>query len=101
MSDTGSIRPLQRILYLKRYPAFMYLPGSELAALAQQARERFFAKGETLLRDEKPVPAIHFIVDGRVRRRRGGRDLGSAGPRVALGSLEVFARDEHRLLATA
>lgn len=101
MSDTGSIRPLQRILYLKRYAAFANLPAPELAALAQQARERFFAKGEVLLRDEEPVPAIHFIVDGRVRLARRGRDLGTAGPGLALGSLEVFARDERGLLATA
>ena len=101
MSDTGSIRPLQRILYLKRYPAFTTLPAPALAALAQQTRERFFAKGAVLLRDDEPIPAIHFVVDGRVRLKRGDRDLGSAGTGLALGSLEVFARDEHGLLAIA
>ena len=101
MSDTGAIRPVERILYLKKLPMFANLPSAELTALAQNARERYFSKGEVLLREGEAVGTAYLIVDGRVRVTRGGFVLGDLGPSARLGALALLARDEQGIHAVA
>jgi CRP-like cAMP-binding protein len=77
------------------------LPSAELAALAQNTRERYFSKGEELLREGEAVGSIHFIVDGKVQVTRGGRVLGEVGPGTPLGGLALLARDDRGIQAVA
>lgn len=84
---------LARILHLKKAAIFGSLPTEDLAIVAESMRERFFPKGTLILREGEPVTAIHVIVDGQVHLRRGGRDLGHAGPGVGLGGLGLIAGD--------
>ncbi len=101
MPESRSIRPVERILYLKKLDMFANLPSPELTALAQNTRERTFKKGEVLLHEGEPVGAIHLIVDGAVNASRHGTFLGRFGPGAALGGLAILARDSHGLHAVA
>ena len=101
MPETGTIGSLERILYLKRLPMLANLPSAELAALAQNTRERYFSKGEELLREGEAVGVIHLIVHGRVRVSRGGRVLGEMGADAPLGGLALLARDDRGIGAVA
>jgi CRP-like cAMP-binding protein len=101
MPETGAIGSLERILYLKRLPMFANLPSAELAALAQNTRERYFSKDEELLREGEAVGTIHLIVEGRVRVSRGGRALGEMGAGAPLGGLALLARDDRGVEAVA
>ncbi len=84
---------LARILHLKKAAMFGSLPTEDLAIVAEAMRERFFPKGSVILREGEPVTAIHVIVDGQVHLRRGGRDLGHAGPGAGVGGLGLIAGD--------
>jgi CRP-like cAMP-binding protein len=101
MREAVAIGMLERVLHLKRVPVFANLGSVELAALAQNTRERQFARGEALLREGEASVTIHFIVDGRVRMRRRGVDQGIAGPGAPVGGLGVLGRDEEGLDAVA
>jgi len=92
---------LERVLFLKTIPTLAKLPSAELAALAEHARELFFARGSALMRDGEPVRAVYHVLDGSVRLRRHGRDLGLADRRTAVGALLLLARDEQGLSAVA
>jgi CRP-like cAMP-binding protein len=101
MSETGTIGSLERILHLKRLPMLANLPSPELAALAQNTRERFYSKGDVLLREGEAVGTIHLIVDGKVRVSRGGKVLGEMGAGAPLGGLALLARDDRGVEAVA
>jgi CRP-like cAMP-binding protein len=101
MPETGTIRPVERILYLKKIPMLANLPSPELAALAENARERYFSKGQELLREGEPVSTVYLIVDGSVRVSRGNTILGNLGPGAPLGGVSLLARDERGVRAVA
>lgn len=92
---------VQRVLLLKRGRFTGNLPASDLALVVEYLRERTYAAGEVLLTEGAPVPAAHFIADGTVLLRRGGRDVARAEAGTELGGLEMLARTESALSAVA
>jgi CRP-like cAMP-binding protein len=92
---------VERVLYLKRLPVLSMLTGPQLALVADQMEERFFAKGTALLREGEAAGALYFPIEGRVHLSSRGRVLGHAGPGLAVGPFHVLARDERGLGAVA
>jgi CRP-like cAMP-binding protein len=101
LPEAGTIRVVERILHLRKLGMLANLPSLELAALAQNTRERTFAKGEPLFREGEVVSAVHLIVEGQVTATRHGTVLGRFGPGTALGGLAILARDHNGLRAVA
>lgn len=95
------IGSFERILLLRRLETLAGLPTRELGVLAEAARERFFAKGERLLREGEPVPSVSIVVEGLVSARRRGRTLPPCGPGTGFGGLSLLARDPEGLDAVA
>ena len=96
-----SAGPVERLLYLKRMPLLAMLSGTQLGVVADQMRERFFAKGSVLLREGEAPGALYFPIEGRVHLTSRGRLLGHVGPGLAVGPFHVLARDERGLGAVA
>ncbi len=95
------IGTLERILYLKKVPAFSQLPNDSLAALAELLRERSFPKDAVVQREGEPVSRIQFVLDGYIRASRGGTPVAGAGPGTPMGALAVLARDSRGYLGIA
>ena len=87
------VSTVERLLYLKSLPTLAGLPAAELATLAERASERFFHKGDTILREGQPVTAIYLVVEGALAIRRRGRFVARVGPGAGVGGLGLFARD--------
>jgi CRP-like cAMP-binding protein len=92
---------VERLLLLRRAPWIGTLPAQELALIGDQARPRAFARGEVLLREGEAIGSLYLVVEGRVRLRRGGREVGQAGPGSGVGGLGLLARDEQGIEAVA
>jgi CRP-like cAMP-binding protein len=101
MPPDREVGALERIFYLKSLPPLEGLGGAELAVIAGYMQERFFRAGNALLREGDPVNAIHFVVDGAVRLRRRGRDLGLVRAGAPVGGLEMLAREAEGIEAVA
>jgi CRP-like cAMP-binding protein len=95
------IGSFERILLLRRLEMLARLPTRELGVLAEAARERFFAKGERLLREGEPVPSVSIVVEGLVSTRRHGWALLPCGPGASFGGLSLLARDPNGIEAVA
>src|SRR5262249_49284185 len=100
-ADNRRIGGVERVLLLKKVPALAALPGHDLAALAEQAREQFFRQGTALLRAGEPTHAVHFVTEGRVRVQRDGWDLGEVAVASGVGALSILARDQQGIEAVA
>jgi CRP-like cAMP-binding protein len=94
------VGPLDRVLFLRTLPILEGAAPQHLAAVAQHARERFFPKGNLLLRRGEPAEAAYLVVEGRVAMTRDGRSE-SLGPGEAVGFLQLLARAEHEVEARA
>ncbi len=88
------IGPLEAALHLKSLQALQDLPRAELAVLAQQTRERHFAKGAVLFQSGVPVGGFHLIVEGRVRASGPEHGDKVLGPGEVLGLLTLLSRSE-------
>jgi CRP-like cAMP-binding protein len=95
------VGPLERVVHLRTLPGLGSLAPHQLAAVAQHARERHFAQGQSLQRAGRPAGAFYVVVDGGVRVERPGMPPRLAGPGDQIGFLEVLAQAEAALDAAA
>lgn len=100
-ADARRIGSIERLLHFKRIPALAGLAAHDLAALAELTSVQHFPEGALLLREGEPCSAAYFIVEGRVRLRREGADLGEVGVGTGIGALSILARDERGMEAVA
>lgn len=95
------VGPLDRVLYLRTLPVFEPLGSEALAAIAQHARERFFRRGSTVLRPDRPAHAVFVVVDGLISIYRDARRVEDAGPGEAVGFLHLLSRTTEGIEARA
>jgi CRP-like cAMP-binding protein len=91
---------VERVLYLKRFPALAGLPTADLTAIAELQVERSFRAGELVLRSGE-ARGVYFVLEGAVGCRRRGRFVGRVGPGDGFGGLVLFARDREGIDAVA
>ena len=87
-----ALPPLERLLHLKRVPLLSGLPASEVAVLADAARERLFPRGAVVFREEDQASAMHFVAEGALANFRRGIRVGVVRPGGGIGGLAVLAR---------
>lgn len=92
---------IERILYLKQLPVIGTLPSSDLALVADRMRERFFKKGEWLLREGEPARAFYTVVDGNLHVSRQGDTIGHTRAGGVVGGFAIIGRDERGLSVRA
>jgi CRP-like cAMP-binding protein len=97
----GQIGTVERILFLKRLPAFEGLAPALLGVVADNALERHFRPGDVMLREGEPIRSLYTMVDGRVHITRRGQLLGHAGSGATVGGYAMFARDPDGIGAVA
>jgi CRP-like cAMP-binding protein len=89
---------LKRILALRQFRVLAAAELRELASLAENVSEARFAKGAVLAKAGVRQQALHLVLDGEVELQPSGQCV---GPRDVLGALEVFAKREPTMTATA
>jgi CRP-like cAMP-binding protein len=89
--EDRQVASVERLLHLRKAPIIGSLPSEPLAAIADAARVRAFQRHAVLLREGEPLSAIHFVIEGEVCLRRGGRVLGHLGPGAAIGGVATLA----------
>ena len=101
--DDGArlVTPLERLMYQRSLPLFGSLPASELAVLAEYARERHFRRGHALLREGEPTPSIFLLVEGEVQLRRRDHTFRMFRGHDAVGVMALLARLSDGVEATA
>ncbi|HKV82218.1 MAG TPA: Crp/Fnr family transcriptional regulator [Candidatus Sulfotelmatobacter sp.] len=91
---------------VKRMVLFRELSLSECGEIAMRARERVFAPGETIFREDDPVGFVYAVASGRVKTIRSNR-LGKliilhlAGPGEVLDGLGLSMGSNHIFTAQA
>lgn len=99
--ESRPVSQLERILHLKRSTTLAQMPAADLAIIADNTRERFFRRGEWLLREAEPIPAVYVVVEGTLHVRRNGRELGHACAGAAVGGLGIVAGETGGIEARA
>ena len=92
---------IERILYLKQLPVIGTLPSSDLVLVADRMRERFFKKGDWLLRESEPVRAFYAVLDGNLHVSRGGNTIGHTRAGGIVGGFAIIGRDPRGLSVRA
>jgi CRP-like cAMP-binding protein len=88
---------VERILYLKQLPVIGNLPSADLTLVADRMRERFFRKGEEVLREGEPTRAFYAVTDGTLHVSRGGTTIGHTRAGGVVGGFAILGRDPRGL----
>ena len=92
---------VERILYLKQLPVIGTLPSSDLALVADRMHERFFKKGEWLLREGEPARAFYAVIDGNLHVSREKNTIGHTKAGGVVGGFAIIGRDPRGLSVRA
>lgn len=67
------VGPLERTLHLQSLSMFEGVRSAQVAHLARLLNEEYVPAGAVLFREGEPAARVHFIVEGSIENRRGGR----------------------------
>jgi signal-transduction protein with cAMP-binding, CBS, and nucleotidyltransferase domain len=101
MDNVLFVGPLDRVLVLRTQPMLEGLPPGQLAAVAQHARERHFARGAVLQAADRAAEAVHLIVSGAVEVARANDTPRVLEAGEAVGFVEMLSRMHSRREARA
>jgi CRP-like cAMP-binding protein len=101
LAEVRTLSHVERVLLLRKTAVVGTLPALAIGRVAEYARERSFPSGADLLRAGEPAGSLYYVVEGQVRLRRRGQDLGLAGAGRGVGELALLARDAEGLEARA
>ena len=100
-AEPRAVGQIARVLYLKQLPVIGTLPSSDLALVAERMRERFFKKGEWLLREGEPARAFYAVLDGNLHVSRDGKTMGHTRAGGVVGGFAILGRDPRGLCVRA
>jgi len=100
-TETRAGGQVERILHLKQLPVIGTLPSADLALVAERMRERFFKKGDWLLREGEPARAFYAVLDGTLHVSRQGDTIGHTRAGGVVGGFAIIGRDERGLSVRA
>jgi CRP-like cAMP-binding protein len=86
---------------LKQLPIIGTLPASELSLVADRMQERFYKKGDWLMREGEPARSFAAVLDGTLHVTRGGQGIGHTRPGGVVGGFAILARDPRGLSVRA
>jgi len=92
---------MERLLLLRTLPVLGTLSPGDMGLITEHMQTRVFATGEHLQRPGEPISAVHILVEGRVRLKRGDQVLGQATSGAGVGGLAFLARDPNGVEAVA
>ena len=78
------------LLMLEKVPLFASFTEKQLRSLAQDAKERSFAAGATVVSQGENGIGFYLMLEGRVEVRRGGKRLATHGPGAFFGEMALF-----------
>jgi CRP-like cAMP-binding protein len=84
----------ERILHLRSLPVGGALSPPVLRAIASTLRERTFAKGTYLMRENEPILMLRLLTVGSVSLSRRGVQFGALRPPQTLGFLGIVAQSD-------
>jgi len=101
-TGTATLSALQKMLLLRRVPAFTRFDDDDLQLIAENLDTAILEKGDTLYTLGEPVSNIYHVVEGlvRIESADGHVELVDSG-KVGIGSITMFAQTNANATATA
>ncbi len=84
------ITAVEKVLFLKGIDLFSQIPGEDLAQIALIAEEEERDAGEVVIREGEMGDALYLVVEGKVRVRKGEREVAELGEREVFGEMALL-----------
>lgn len=91
---------VEKVIFLQDIPEFAEIPTEQLSHIASITEEKELEQGATLIEQDEPAEALYFVIEGKVRLLRDGRELMEVGEKGVIGTWSLFD-DELPNIATA
>ena len=92
---------VDKVIFLQAVDVFSEVATEELAVLAAIVEERRAASGAVVYRENDPSDSMYFVVSGKVRLDRDGREVTTVGANETFGTWALFDDEPRVTDATA
>lgn len=90
---------IEKVIFLQGIKAFAEIPTEQLSHIASITEEIELEPDAILIEQDEPVDALYFVIEGKVRLERDGREIMQAGKNEDIGTWSLL--DEEPNIATA
>ncbi len=84
------IPAIEKVLFLKGIDLFSAISGEDLAEIAGIAEELTQPSRAIIIQEGEPGDALYFVVEGKVRVEKGGRQVAELGEREVFGEMALL-----------
>jgi len=91
---------IEKVIFLQDIEAFAEIPTEQLSHIASITEESELEPNAILIRQDEPAESLYFVVEGRIRLLRNGREIMEVGEKEVIGAWSLFD-DELPNIATA
>jgi CRP-like cAMP-binding protein len=91
---------IEKVIFLQAIPEFAEIPLEQLRHIASIAEEIELEPETTLIKQDEPAESLYFIINGKIRLERNGREYAEFGESKAFGFWSLLD-DEQPNIATA
>lgn len=81
---------IEKVIFLQDIPEFAEVPTEQLSHIASITEEIELEPNTTLIKQGEPAEALYFIIDGRIRLLRDGREIMELGEKEPIGTWSLF-----------
>ena len=91
---------IEKAIFLQDIEAFAEIPPEQLSHIASIAKELELEPDTALIKQDEPADSLYFVIEGRVRLERDGREIMQYGEKEDIGIWSLLD-DEQPNIATA
>ena len=91
---------IEKVIFLQGIEAFAEIPTEQLSHIASITEEIELEPETILIKQDEPADALYFVIEGKVRLERDGREIAQAGENDDIGAWSLLD-DEQPNIATA
>ncbi len=91
---------IEKVIFLQDIEAFAEIATEQLSHIASITEEIELESDMTIIRQDEPAESLYFVVEGKIRLHRDGRDYGIIEEKGIFGLWSLFD-NEHLNIASA
>jgi CRP-like cAMP-binding protein len=81
---------IEKVVFLQDIPAFAEVPTEQLSHIASITEESELEPDVVLIKQDEPAEALYFVVSGKIRLDRDGREITEVGEKEVIGTWSLF-----------
>ena len=92
---------IEKVFFLQNVDVFIEVPSEQLSYIAAITEEITYLKDDDIYRVDEPSDAMYFVLEGKVKLHRNGKEVTVVHEKETFGTWALFDEELRIVTATA